>query len=462
MEISEDGTVYTVTLGDNYFHDGTPITADDIVFTYNYHIFTGCARVSYANSLVGFNEARNGEAETVEGVQKVDDKTVTFTLTSANNLFMMALANASFGVIPASYFEGMTWTEIESYEDFWKKPIASGAYYVAETHYPNYIVLKAFEDYYDPASVKDVVLTCYADQSATDAAVRAGEIDWYFGTDLEDAESIMSATDDYYMEMLDTSYQRWFWLNISDTAGNGSTHPSLGSARVRQAINMLLDKEAIAAFYGGTTTVLTGHIPTSNPNYNTDLPTWERNVEEAVKILEEENFDFDTPIRIFSNYTDQDTADFLELVKQQLAEGGVQVEYTIDGNWQEYLSTADYDFRYAGGQQAAAVNWYNFIAISGQTDYTKGNYPMDDPEFVAYMTERYDDLITAYKASQDANEQKEILDQLQFNAYEDMVTIPLYTLGEVSLFTNRFSMPVLTTDYYEMADWHFSTWTLSE
>ena len=87
---------------------------------------------------------------------------------------------------------------------------------------------------------------------------------------------------------------------------------------------------------------------------------------------------------------------------------------------------------------------------------------MDNEEFVAYTTARYDDLINAYKASQDANEQKEILDQLQYNAYEDMYDIPLYTLANVSLYSSRFNMPVLTNDYYEFCDWHFSTWTLSE
>ena len=185
-------------------------------------------------------------------------------------------------------------------------------------------------------------------------------------------------------------------------------------------------------------------------------------MEGAVAILEEEGFDFDTPIRIYSNYTDQETADFLELVKQQLAEGGVQVEYTIDGNWQEYLAAADYDFRYAGGQNAADVNWYEHYAISARSSTTIGNFPMDNEEFVAYTTARYDDLINAYKASQDANEQKEILDQLQYNAYEDMYDIPLYTLANVSLYSSRFNMPVLTNDYYEFCDWHFSTWTLSE
>ena len=40
--------------------------------------------------------------------------------------------------------------------------------------------------------------------------------------------------------------------------------------------------------------------------------------------------------------------------------------------------------------------------------------------------------------------------------------IPLYSLGNVSLYTKRFSMPVLTNDYYEMSDFQFSTWTLTE
>ena len=465
VEVSDDGLVYTVTLGDHTFHDGTPITADDVVFTYNYDICTGASRAGYAKSLVGFNEAQNMETDTCEGIQKIDDKTVQFTLSVPDNLFYMALSDCNFGILPASYFEGMSWTEINDYEEFWQKPVGSGAYMIDETNYPNYITLKAFEDYYDPAGVKNVLLTVYADTAAQEAAYFNGEVDWIFGIEHESADNIMAAAPGaYYEQPFDSSYQRWFMINFSGTAGDTTTHPSLGSARVRQALNMLLDKNAIAALIGEGAEPLTTHLNASDPNYNSDIPAWERDVEGAVAILKEENFDFDTPIRIFANYGDQLTIDFLELVKQQFSEGGVQVEYTVDTNWQNYLSTQDYDFRYAGGQQAADIEWYgSFISLAGQTDLTRGNYPMDDPEFVSYMTERYDDLVSEYKATQDPAEQKEIIDQLQANANEDMVDIPLYSLSMVSLFTNRFSMgPVLTNDNYEFADFQFSTWTLTE
>lgn len=464
VEVSEDGLVYTVTLGDHTFHDGTPITADDVVFSYNYEICAGGVRSSYVSSLVGFNEAQKLETETCEGIKKIDDKTVQFTLSKPNSLFMLGLSNCNFGILPASYFEGMSWTEINDYEEFWKRPVGSGAYMIDETQYPNYITLKAFEDYYDPASVKNVLMTVYSDEAASDAAIYAGQKDWIFGIQLESAENIMAACPDtYYQENYDCSYQRWFMINQSGKAGDTTSHPSLGNPRVRQAINMLLDKEAIATFYGEGAKVLTSHLNDTNPNYNSDLPTWKRDVEGAVAILQEENFDFDTPIRIFANYADQQTNDFLELVKQQLGEGGIQVTYVNDSNWQPYLASTDYDFRYAGGQQPADVNWYGaFISIAGLTDVTKGNYPLDNPEFVSHMTERYDDLVSAYQATQDPNEQKAILDQLQYNAYEDMIDIPLYSLSQCSLFSKRFSMPVLSNDFYEFADFQFSTWTLTE
>ena len=105
------------------------------MFSYNYQIYAGGARVSLASSLLGFNEAQNLEAETCEGIKKIDDKTVQFTLSAPNHLFMMALANSNFGILPAAQFEGMSWTEINEYEEFWKKPIGSGAYMIDQTQY---------------------------------------------------------------------------------------------------------------------------------------------------------------------------------------------------------------------------------------------------------------------------------------------------------------------------------------
>lgn len=463
LDISDDGLVYTVTLRDNKFHDGTPITADDVIFTYTMAIRSGSGRISKLSALEGFEEAASGEADTVSGIQKVDDKTVSFTLSQPNSVFVEALANGTFSILPSAYFEGLEPLEINENAEFWKQPVGSGAYYVSETAYPNYIVLTRFDDYYDPSGIENVLCTYYADQEAANAALIAGELDWTLGLEEEAANNILGQNSNMEGITTETSYHRWFLANTSGTAGDRESHPSLKNARVRHAIDMLVDKEAACQLYGSLATPSNSHINSALPEYNSDLPVWKRDVEGAKKILEEENFRFDIPINIYTHYTDQITADFLDLVVQNLADGGIEATYTIDSNRQAYLESANYDLRYMATSSPIPTTFFELNSFGGLTTSTINSYPVDEPGFEEYQRSRYDDLIVAYKASLDPTEQKEILDQLQYNSYEDMYDIIVYHLGSINLYSKRWSgMPVFSEDYREIADFKFSNWKLLE
>ncbi|MCI8852485.1 MAG: ABC transporter substrate-binding protein [Lachnospiraceae bacterium] len=461
LDISDDGLVYTVTLKDNKFHDGTPITADDVVFTFTMAIRAGSGRVSKLSSIEGFEAASSGEADTVSGIQKIDDKTVAFTLSQPNSVFVEALSNGSFGILPSACFEGMEPSAINENAEFWKQPVGSGAYYVSEIAYPNYIVLTRFEDYYDPSGIENVLCTYYADLEAANAALASGELDWTLGLEEEAANNILSQNSNMEGITVETTYHRWFLANTSGTAGDGESHPSLKNPKVRHALDMLLDKDAICQLYGSLASPANSHMNTALPEYNSDLPAWKRDVEGAKKILEEENYRFDIPLQIYSNYTDQITADFLDLVVQNLAEGGVEATYTIDGNWQGYLESANYDLRYMATSSAIPTTFYELNSFGGLTSTTINSYPVNEEGFEEYQRSRYDDLILAYKAALDPTEQKEILDQLQYNSYEDMYDIVLYSLSSINLYSKRWSgMPVFSSDYSEIADFKFSNWKL--
>lgn len=462
LDISDDGLVYTVTLRDNYFHDGTPVTADDVVFTYTQIICGGGMRVAKLSAIEGYDAAKDGTTDVVTGIQKIDDKTVSFTLSQRNSLFIEALSNGCFAILPAAYFEGMNLEQIKENSEFWSQPIGCGAYYVSEVSYPNYIVLTRNESYYDPAGIENILCTYYADLEAAYAAMIAGEIDFLTGLEEEPANNILAQNADIEGITVDSTYHRWFMVNNSGSAGSGESHPSLQNARVRQALNLLLDKDAICQLYGELAEPSNSHINPNMPEYNSDLPVWQRDIEGAMQILDEEGFNYDIPIRIYANYTDQITADFLELVVQNLAEGGVTATYVIDGNWQEYLANTDYDLRYAANMSFNVIDFFNFAAFGGQGTAAASNYPIEDETFKAYQLARYDDLITAWKSSLDPVEQKEILDQLQYNEYEDMYNIPLYSLNIINLYNNAHvtGMPVYARDYEEVVAFHFSDWKL--
>lgn len=463
LEVSEDKLTYTVTLRDAKFHDGKAITADDVIFTYNLFAVVGGVRMDSLASVAGYDAVRAGEAIALEGLTKTDEKTIVFTLASPNSLFMDALANSVFGILPRHCFEGLEYSKVPEQYNYWAAPVGSGAYMIDETAYPNYVIWKAFPDFYDPAGVEYVLGTYYADAAAFDAATLAGEIYYSPNSGEEFAQTVITQNSDYKSIVLPALYHRCLWINGSDHAGDTVPHPSLVNPKVRQALNILVDKESAAIIYSSTlATPLTSRINPEKSDYNTNLPAWKYNPTEAKQILDEEGFDYSVPLRIYSDYTDQKTADFFELLKQNFAEVGIKVQATQDSNWSDYLTNGDYDLLLNGHNASNAIQFYKEFMYTGINQYTRNYYPMQDPDFEAYQKARYDALVIKWQASMDNIEKKELLDQLQLNAYEDMYCIPVYALNRVNLYNTAkiAGFPVFSPDYSEIADLHFSDWKL--
>lgn len=90
-EASTDGLTYTFTLKEKiFFHDGEPVTADDVVFTIN----------SIKDPII--KSPRKSAWDGVS-IEKIDEKTVKFTLRQPYTSF---LENATIGVMPTHVWEG--------------------------------------------------------------------------------------------------------------------------------------------------------------------------------------------------------------------------------------------------------------------------------------------------------------------------------------------------------------------
>lgn len=110
-EISKDGLVYTFILKDKiFFHDGTPVTADDVVFTIN----------KVRDGVIKSPQKVNWDGVTV---QKTDNKTLVFTLKQPYATF---LENTTLGIMPAALWENSP-IELNSANT---NPIGSGPYMV--------------------------------------------------------------------------------------------------------------------------------------------------------------------------------------------------------------------------------------------------------------------------------------------------------------------------------------------
>jgi len=131
IEISPDGFNYRIQLRDNArFADGSPITAQDVVFSLTRALSpqtaadagAALAGPSYLGDIVGADEVIRGEASELAGLRVVDDRTVEIDLKAPRATFLMKLASAPAAIVdPDDVARGGEW---------WRDPNASGPYVV--------------------------------------------------------------------------------------------------------------------------------------------------------------------------------------------------------------------------------------------------------------------------------------------------------------------------------------------
>lgn len=162
-EPSPDGLTYTATLRQGVtFSDGTPLTAQDVVFTYT----------SVLDPAVNSTAAANLEA--MATVTAPDDRTVVFTLEYPYAPFPQRL---TLGVVPAAAFAGLDATAINA-APFNTAPIGTGPYTVTEWRKGDRMVLQANEGYWGGApAVKTATLLFVSDDNARATRMAAGDFD---------------------------------------------------------------------------------------------------------------------------------------------------------------------------------------------------------------------------------------------------------------------------------------------
>jgi oligopeptide transport system substrate-binding protein len=131
VEISPDGLLYRFQLKeDAKFADGTPITAEDVVFSFTRALDTKAAAAlgtalagpSYLSDIVGADALIRGETSELSGIKAVDARTVEIRLNAPRATFLMKMASAPGAIVdPRDVASGGEW---------WRDPNASGPFVV--------------------------------------------------------------------------------------------------------------------------------------------------------------------------------------------------------------------------------------------------------------------------------------------------------------------------------------------
>ncbi len=261
-QISEDGLSYTFVLReDATFHDGTAVSANDVVFTIEKIQDAGLKSPLRANW--------DGVV-----VEVVDARTVRFTLKAAYAPF---IKNLSLGIVPKHLWEGVSDEEFP-FSDLNANPVGSGPYRVSAIErtasgIPSSYELKPFNHYVGGAPYLSLTLKFYQSEDTLVQALEDGEVDAASGISPEKLTSLNGPT------IATTPLNRVFGVFF-----NQNQSELLRDKAVRRALNLSVDRnELIEKVLGGYGTPLTGPVPPSVLPSGTS--TLETSVEVAREIL---------------------------------------------------------------------------------------------------------------------------------------------------------------------------------
>ncbi|PZM88990.1 MAG: 4-phytase, partial [Actinobacteria bacterium] len=257
--VSDDGRTVTATLRDEVvFHDGTPLTADDVVFTYQ----------AVLNPKV--DSTLRSDLEMLESVEAADPATVVFRLKHPYAPFLQRL---TLGIVPAAALRDQDINKAE----FNRKPIGTGPYKVESWTPGDRLVLVANDQYFGgkPATEK-IVVAFVPDDNVRAQRTRAGEFDA-----VELAPKLAAGfenTSGYRVYKVPTADYRGVMLPMR--------HPVTGDHAIRRALNLAVDRAAMVdGVLGGAGEPGFGPVPPTSEFFEPSIVGKPNGDPEAAKAL---------------------------------------------------------------------------------------------------------------------------------------------------------------------------------
>lgn len=175
-ELDDDKKVWTITIRDNVnWHDGVPVTADDVEYTY-YLLgdpdYEGTRYNSTISNVKGMEEYKAGNTDSISGIKVIDDKTIEITLLEASPFLLIWDAP-----IPKHVFGDMDIDEIAESPEVRQNPIGFGPFKVDHIVPGESVVLKKNEDYWRGEVTLDQVTLKIVNSSSIVNEIKTGGVD---------------------------------------------------------------------------------------------------------------------------------------------------------------------------------------------------------------------------------------------------------------------------------------------
>jgi ABC-type transport system substrate-binding protein len=279
-KVSEDGRTWTVTLRDDVlFHDGQPVTAEDVEFTWLQSWGPGSVEVSTSSSAL--NMGRN-----VEKVEQVAPNQVSLTTINVDSGVPYFISDATGScqgmVLPKRFWEGVDIFDADRTVAYDQEPIGAGPLKLIEQVPEELMAFERFAEYYDePRSLKisGVDLRKVPEEVTRAAALRAGDAD--IAPVSLDTRAQVESGGGRIVWGQEASYMQ------VELFGNWLPEFPLSKKEVRQALQYALDMKQFEGLFGEGVFVPKGwdFVTPSGIGYSPELDAYPFDPEKARELM---------------------------------------------------------------------------------------------------------------------------------------------------------------------------------
>ena len=417
---NKDNTVWTFHLRPGItWSDGTPITAEDIVWSGQRLVDpkTASPYASYPGSMRivnGTDIAEGKKAPESLGVKAINDTTLEVTLKQPNAAFLAMLAHPSLVPIDKVL--------VGRFGDKWTKPehfVSSGAYKLSQWVVNERIVAVRNPKYWDNEHtvINKVTYLPISSEAADVNRYKAGEIDIVYTVPINQFAQLKKTLG----SELDVSPQLATYYYQFNT-----TRPPFNDARVRKALNLALDKDIIAGKVLGQ-----GQRPAwliSQPDIggvklqNPDYANWpmDKRIAEAKKLLAEAGFNDSHPLSFNLLYNTSESHQRIAIAASSMWKKNLGVEAKLQNQeWKTMLDTM-----HTHNFDAVRYAWiadYDDAATFLNTFRTG-----DSQNTTQYSNPDYDRALVNAAKSKTAQERGKFYQQAEDLLGRDVPAIPVY------------------------------------
>ena len=372
-DISGNGLEYTFYLQKGVkFQNGNDFTAEDVLYTFERLLTVeGGLNTELLDQVKGAAELMEGTADTLEGVEVVDDYTVKITLKEPFAAFLSCLTAPGLSIYDSEATEAAG-------DQFGMDPavtVGTGPFKFAGWNFNDQLVLVKNDDYWRGApELPGVVIKIIPDTETQTMMFESGELD------LLDLDFVTDAAD-RFLETYPDQIVQGPRVGITYFTMNFNKEP-FQDVKVRQAVQMAIDRQAILdALYGGRGQVEHGIYPYGLIGFNEGQTKISYDPEGAKALLEEAGYGSGFTMELAADASASDTVTMaLEIIKEQLSEVGIQAEIKNydESTWLEtrksgelgsFMSTWTADFN-------DPENFiYTFFGNEEKTEIRSINYP---------------------------------------------------------------------------------------